>query len=105
MHDSQTDGQPSVRNDAWRGIFDQQTDLFSTPLGAGSKEWNVWLEPEALYDRMRTISHVAMLEGDELAVFRARFNAALQQEGGARRNEKGEIAVHAVTAYWWTTRL
>jgi hypothetical protein len=54
---------------------------------------------------MRTISHVALLEGDDLAAFRARFDAALQQKGGARRNEKGEVAAHVVTAYWWTTRL
>lgn len=105
MHESQTDGQPSVRNDDWREVFNLQTDLFSTPLGRGSREWTVWLEPEALFDRMRTISHVALLEGKDLKEFRTRFDEALLREGAARWNERGEVAVHGVTAFWWTARL
>lgn len=106
MHESQIDGQPSIRNDDWWKVFDQQNDLFSTPLGKGSREWTGWLDPEALFGRLRTISHVALLDGKDLEAFRARFDEAIGWEGGARWSERGEeVAVHGVTIFSWTTRL
>lgn len=67
------------RNDIWRQVFDKQLEstpftiqaanpLFSLPLGESSAETIRWMTREAVWERYHTLSHIAVLEGEELAV-------------------------------------
>ena len=42
--------------------------LFSLPLGEDHLKWGVRLSKEGIWDRFRTISHVSVLEGQQLEV-------------------------------------
>jgi hypothetical protein len=42
--------------------------MFSLPLGQDQVKWHVWLDEEALWNRLRTLSHFAVLEGELLKV-------------------------------------
>lgn len=46
----------------------ESNSLFSLPLGEDNVKWTVWLEKEELWKRLRTLSHVAVLEGEKLEV-------------------------------------
>ena len=74
------DHEPRFRHEKWRAVFDEQLKatpltiqataepLFSLPLGEHVERWTTWLDKGAVWDRFRTISYVARLEGEELAV-------------------------------------
>lgn len=62
------------------------------------------MSKKALWERVRTLSHVAVLEGMAKEDFRGRFDRIVDG-GDARWNEKGELAIHGVTPFAWTTRL
>jgi len=74
------DEQPRYRHEKWRDVFDSQLEatpltitalanpLFSLPLAEDEEKWTVWLEDEDLWKRYRTLSHVAILEGEDLEV-------------------------------------
>jgi hypothetical protein len=98
------DGQPRFRDYEWMKVFDKGTPLFSTPVADDKTTWTVWLDREGVWDRMRTLSHVAMLEGEAKDVFRAKFDAILDGHDG-RTNEKGEFELHGMTVFFWTQRL
>lgn len=73
------DRNPRFRHEIWRRVFDEQLEstpltiqaadpLFSLPLGEGSAETLRWMTREAIWERYHTLSHIAVLEGEELAV-------------------------------------
>ena len=76
------DHEPRFRHDKWRDVFENQVastpltaalagetnSLFSLPLGEDKVKWTVWLDKEALWKRLRTLSHVAVLEEERLSV-------------------------------------
>ena len=115
-----SDGQTRFRDNAWRDVFERQLDgnplsairgvltdrmpLFSLPLGEDSVPWTVWLTDEALWLRLRTLSHIAVLQETAKEEFYEKFRSIVR-EGDVERNEKGEIAVHGVTFFAWTSRL
>lgn len=101
----------------WKDVFEKQlpgnplevvrntiTDhlpRFSLPLGEGKVPWTVWLSEDALWSRIQTLSHIAVLKGAELENAKKVFDDALKGDDVAR-NEKDEVAVHGVTYYAWT---
>jgi SAM-dependent methyltransferase len=103
-----TDGQPRFRDDVWWQVFDEQDKekpLFTTPIGEDKDvEWNIWLSKDALWDRVHTLSHVSMLQGEARERFRAEFDRILE-EGDGRWNDKKEVLVHGISPTAWTTRL
>lgn len=117
------DGQPRFRDFVWKDVFDRQLDsnplravadvvfeggrkmpLFSVPIGEEKVPFTVWLTEEAVWNRLRTLSQVAVLEGERAAAFKAKFDEILKGET-VERNEKGEVALHGVTFFAWTSRL
>jgi len=42
--------------------------FFSLPLGEDSVKWTVWLTKDAIWERFRTLSHIANLEEGQLEV-------------------------------------
>ncbi|GKT89721.1 methyltransferase protein [Colletotrichum tofieldiae] len=118
-----SDGQPRFRDFVWKDVFDNQLDsnplravkdvvfeggrkmpLFSVPVGEEKVPFTVWLTPEAVWNRLRTLSQVAVLKGDAARAFKERFDAILAGES-VERNDKGEVALHGVTYFAWTSRL
>ncbi|KAK1979080.1 methyltransferase domain-containing protein [Colletotrichum cereale] len=118
-----SDGQSRFRDFVWKEIFDNQLDsnplravkdvileggrkmpLFSVPIGEEKVPFTVWLTPEALWNRLRTLSQIAVLEGDAARAFKGKFDAIVAGES-VERNEKGEVLLHGVTYMAWTSRL
>lgn len=118
-----TDGQPRFRDFVWRDVFDRQLDpnplravaevvleggrkmpRFSVPVGEEKVPFTVWLTPEAVWNRLRTLSQVAVLGGAGARAFRERFDEIMRGET-VERNERGEVALHGVTYLAWTSRL
>ena len=73
------DREPRFRHNEWSKVFDNQlkdtpwtitgaNPLFSLPLGEHSIKWTVWLSKDAVWERFRTISHIANLKGEQLEV-------------------------------------
>ncbi|TDZ34890.1 putative methyltransferase-like [Colletotrichum sidae] len=117
------DDQPRFREFVWKDIFDRQLDanplravrdivleggrkmpLFSVPVGEDRVPFSVWLTPEALWKRVSTLSQVALLRGERAAAFKAKFDEILAGES-VERNGKGEVALHGVTYFAWSSRL
>lgn len=79
---SHDDRDPRFRHKEWQQVFDDQLrstpatiqaadPLFSLPLGRHEERWTVWLPSrQAIWDRFSTISHIAVLEGQQLEVSR-----------------------------------
>lgn len=76
---SHNDDQPRFRHEKWRQVFERQVSsspftiqtaypLFSLPLGETSVDIVDWLSPEAIWDRFRSLSQIAVLKGEELEV-------------------------------------
>lgn len=115
-----TDGLPRFRDQLWQDVFQKQLKhnplriirdsltnnlpRFSLPLGEESVEWKVWLSEEALWARVNTLSHVAVLPEEEKKAGYGIFKEVLQSED-VERNEKGEIALHGWTFFAWTDKI
>lgn len=101
-------GPSRFRDEKWSGVFEQQaknaSPMFSTPIQTVSVPFTLWLTPEALWDRVNTLSQVSILQGADREAFVAKFNKAIKEEDG-EWNDKGEIAFHGHTFYAWTSRL
>jgi hypothetical protein len=95
---------PSNPIQAIRNTFADHLPRFSLPLGKGSVKWTVWLNEDALWARFNTLSHVAILKGEERDAAIKIFKETIQGDD-VERNEKGEIASHGVTYYAWTDRI
>lgn len=100
------DDNKRFRDMAWQEIFATKAtqERFSVPLGEARVEWTHWLSEEALWARIGTLSHVAMLQGEEREDALRLFRDALSGEGVVR-NEKGEVECHGWTYLAWTERL
>lgn len=117
---SARDGNKRFRDMEWQGVFDAQlktTPLqvlrdtlagrlprFSVPLGQDSVGWTHWLSEAALWARINTLSHVAVLEGAERTEGERVFREAMAM-GDVRRNERGEVECAGRTYLAWTDRL
>ena len=70
---------PRLRHDQWKQVFDKQLESdplsihaadprFSLPIGEDSYKWTHWLTEDEIVNRYCTLSHIAVLEGDAMAV-------------------------------------
>ncbi|KIW26196.1 uncharacterized protein PV07_09310 [Cladophialophora immunda] len=109
------DGAPRFRHEKWRQVFEDQTasnplsvnftdPLFGLPLGEGSVDFTSWLPKEDLWGRLRTLSQLAILEGEELEKVRKTFDDSLRSEG-TEINQDGLVAVHGRTVFFWTSKI
>ncbi|KAF7550303.1 hypothetical protein G7046_g8063 [Stylonectria norvegica] len=103
------DEQPRFRHDVWHQVFDRQAKadtppLFATPIATERLPWSVWLTLEGLWERLDTLSWIAILEGEERRAFKDKFEKIVK-EGDAKWNDKGEIEFHGCTFFAWTTRV
>ncbi|ETI26992.1 hypothetical protein G647_10091 [Cladophialophora carrionii CBS 160.54] len=109
------DDSPRFRHEKWRQVFDDQNasnplslhfadPLFGLPLGEGSVEFTTWLPKEDIWGRLRTLSQLAVLEGEELEKVRRRFEEGLESDG-TQVDDAGRIAVHGRTVFFWTSKI
>ncbi|KAJ9606399.1 hypothetical protein H2200_009360 [Cladophialophora chaetospira] len=109
------DDSPRFRHEKWKQVFDDQNasnpltlhfanPLFGLPLGEDSVEFTTWLSKEDLWGRLRTLSYLAVLEGEELEKIRNTFEEGLKAEG-TERDEDGRVAVHGRTVFFWTSKI
>jgi hypothetical protein len=125
------DDMPRFRHEKWRKCFDDQLassppsltsadPLFSLPLGEGSVKFETWLSRDDVWQRYRTLSQIAVLEGEKLEV---RDNYIRMYHGAETRQEvkkaffdainekdlleddQGRVAVHGQTFFAWTSRI
>ncbi|CAK7217544.1 hypothetical protein SBRCBS47491_003195 [Sporothrix bragantina] len=123
------DGSPRFRDGQWQRAFDavavpdaiaNRPALYS-PLADDRVYWTVQLTPEALWNRLLTLSQIANLPetgpNDEQeavagstaqptsrATVRRRFDAVLARDD-VKRNDKGEVTIHALTFFAWAQKL
>ena len=74
------DHEPRFRHEKWRQVFEEQSkstplsllvasdQKFALPLGEEKERFEVWLPREEVWERYATISHIAVLEGEEREV-------------------------------------
>jgi len=75
--------------------------IFSLPLGEGSVPFQSWLSKEDTWKRYRTLSQVAILEGEQLEQVHKEFSKAID----TAEEKDGKIAVHGRTFFAWTSRI
>ena len=68
------------------------------PLVEKSFRWTVWLEEAALLPRMRTLSQVAVLEGEAKEEFEKKFDEIMASPE-VQRDEDRRVPVSGVTFY------
>lgn len=110
------DNQPRFRHEQWREVFEEQSkstplsllkagdQLFSLPLGEHLEPFETWLPKEKIWERYSTISHIAVLQGEERERTHRSFMHALNGLE-VETNEKGEVAVHGNTYIIWTSKI
>lgn len=87
-----------------RDTLTNRLPRFSVPIGQDSVEWTHWLSEEALWRRINTLSHVAMLQGKDREEGERVFREAMGM-ADVVRNEKGEVECHGQTYLAWTDRM
>jgi hypothetical protein len=101
------DGTDRFRDNKWRGVFERQARdpeaLFATPLAEERTPFTAWRSGELLWERVQTLSQVAVLGPVERDAFRARFDEILSR--GDQVWKGGEVEFHGFTTYGWTRRL
>lgn len=103
------DSSPRFRHEKWRQVFEDQSTsgqspLFSVPLNEAALEFTSWLSKEDLWGRLRTLSQLAILEGEELQKVRGTFEESLKRPG-TEVDEAGRVAVHGRTVLYWTQKV
>jgi len=109
------DETPRFRHEKWRKVFDDQAQsnpltlhladpLFGLPLGEASVEFVTWLSKDAIWSRLRTLSQLAVLEGEELNKIEKTFWDSINSED-TETDESGRVPVHGRTVFFWTSRI
>jgi hypothetical protein len=101
--DAATDGQPRFRDQVWKDVFDHQS-LFSVPIEQDQTRWAIRLSLETMWDRLHTLSHVAILGAEDKKEFRAKVEQ-IAKGGDGDWNDRGEIELHGLTVFYWTQRI
>lgn len=97
---------------AWQDVFTNQPQpqppRFSVPLGEDAVAWTHWLTEEALWRRINTLSHVALLAAEEDGAGKRAGERVFREAmamGDVVRNEEGEVECHGRTYFAWTGRV
>ncbi|KAK5107831.1 hypothetical protein LTR62_000645 [Meristemomyces frigidus] len=110
------DSEARFRHQKWKKVFEDQSkstplsliwakdQLFALPLGEHREPFEIWLGKEAVWERYATISHIAVLKGEERERTKQKVMDALNSSE-VETNEKGEVAVHGLTYVVWTSKI
>ena len=115
------DGSPRFRDSKWQQAFiDAAQEGLYTPLESDSFQWTVGLTPDALWERLLTLSQIAnlpetgpnddkeaadaSLQPTSRATVRRRVEAATARDD-TPRDKGGYLSVHAVTYFAWARKI
>ncbi|KAL8304283.1 hypothetical protein RB597_004480 [Gaeumannomyces tritici] len=120
VHALPEDGHLRFRHSKWQEVFTRQLSnnpiralrdgmadhlpRFSLPIGEQRIPFTVWLEKDAMWKRINTLSQVAVLKDAQKDEARRTFDQALEGPD-VERNDKGEIALHGITYLAWTDKI
>jgi hypothetical protein len=94
------------RDQRWPAVFDKQAQrekpFFSTPIESETLPWAIHVTRDGFISRMSTLSHIALLKGDEKAAFEAKVDEILQ--GDVTKDAQGRIEAHGLTYFAWTAK-
>lgn len=97
----------------WKEVFEEQQEAtlfhatypkFSLPIREDSIKWTVWLKDDDIWSRYSTLSQIANQAANQKEKTKERVTEALK-DTSTEHNEKGEVAVHGVTYFAWTSRV
>jgi len=114
------DGEPRFRHQKWKDVFEAQQNTtllqtladnfthklpqFSMPLREETVKWTVWLTEEGVWERYLTLSQISVLKGAERENVKRKVFEALNGDD-VETNENGQVALHGVTYFAWTSRV
>jgi hypothetical protein len=109
------DDAPRFRHEKWKKVFDDQnatnplsalftTPLFGLPIGENTVAFETWLPKEDIWQRFRTLSQIAVLEGAHLDMVRGQFLEAINSEDTVV-DQDGRVPVHGRTYSAWASRI
>jgi len=114
------DGEPRFRHQKWKDVFEAQQNTtllqtladnfthklpqFSMPLREETVKWTVWLTEEGVWERYLTLSQISVLKGAERENVKRKVFEALNGDD-VKTNEDGQVALHGVTYFAWTSRV
>ena len=109
------DDLPRFRHERWKRVFDEQnvgnplttlfaTPLFGLPIGESKIDWETWFSKDEVWKRYRTLSQIAILEGDKLEEVRKQFFEAINADDTAVDGD-GRVLLHGRTVCAWTSRI
>lgn len=109
---AQEDNHPRFRHEQWKAVFDEQNSgnplfsdpMFGMPIGEQSIERTEWLAKKDIWSRYRTLSQIAILEGEELKRVEKIFWDAIDAPE-TETDEQGRVALHVRTHLAWASKI
>jgi hypothetical protein len=109
------DDAPRFRHEKWKKVFDDQNatnplsalstaPLFGLPIGESTVAFETWLPKEDIWQRFRTLSQIAILDGGHLEKVRGQFFEAINSEDTVM-DQDGRVLVHGRTYFAWASRI
>lgn len=109
------DDLPRFRHLKWKQVFDEQNSsnpfklqfadpIFGLPIGEDTVAFETWLSKDDIWERYRTLSQTASLEGEEFERVRKEFLEAIDAED-TTVDEQGRVPVHGRTLFAWASRI
>ncbi|KAK5719849.1 hypothetical protein LTR15_007121 [Elasticomyces elasticus] len=110
------DNEARFRHEKWRKVFEDQSkstplsliiasdQLFALPLGEHLEQFEVQLTKEQIWERYATISHIAVLEGEERErTYKTVMDALNSPDVDV--DQDGKVAVHGKTFIVWSSKI
>ncbi|KAK4888129.1 hypothetical protein LTR27_012935 [Elasticomyces elasticus] len=110
------DNEARFRHEQWRKVFENQSkstplsliiasdQLFALPLGEHLEQFEVRLTKDQIWERYATISHIAVLEGDERErTYKTVMDALNSPDVDV--DQDGKVAVHGKTFIVWSSKI
>ena len=109
------DQSPRFRHEKWKKVFEDQNQtsllsmttsetLFGLPLGEIKVPFETWSSKDEIWKRYRTLSQIAVLEGEELENVKKTFWNAIDSPD-TKVDSQGRVAIHGTTFLAWTSRI
>ena len=109
------DDLPRFRHEKWKQVFDEQNasnpltlhfanPIFGLPIGETTIDFETRLSKDDIWKRFRTLSQIAILQGDELERVKTEFFEAINADE-TEVDEQGRVAVHGRTFLAWASRI
>ncbi|KAI5849956.1 S-adenosyl-L-methionine-dependent methyltransferase [Tricharina praecox] len=97
-----TDDALRFKDGLWRCVFAAGNDQPFNPVEERLFREVFWVGREGLWERLNTLSNIAIQGEKEKEELRTKFDRILDNAGDLERNDKDEFAVHSTCVIAWT---